>query len=270
MSGGSRRPMAKLSLLLAATAAVCLGQLPGFSETAATATQVEGQVSYLKDGRTAWAISKGDRIPIQTPITTGPNGHAVFQVSDGSTFEVYPNSIATFRQNPNNWRDLIDLWVGRVRVHIEHLLGPNPNNVHTPTAVISVRGTTFDVTVEDDTETTQIDVEEGIVDVRHNLLYGQQTLTDGMSLRVYRNVPIAAASLDKANLAKKFGKMAMDALATLANRSVKIGVGGGGPTVGSGCGRPGSPGCPGAPPPPTTGPGTPPPPGTGPGLPPLP
>jgi ferric-dicitrate binding protein FerR (iron transport regulator) len=268
MSGSSRRRTAKLSLLLAVAASVCLAQFSPPGETAATAIKVEGRVSFLKDGRVEWAINLGDRIPIQTPITTGPNGHAIFQVSDGSTFEVYPNSIATFRQNPNNWRDLVDLYVGRIRVHIEHLLGPNPNNVHTPTAVISVRGTTFDVTVDDDTETTQIDVEEGIVDVRHNLMYGEKTLTDGMSLRVYRNIPIAAAGLDKANLAKRLGKAAMDALSTLANHNIKIGGGSPG-TVGSGC-KPGTAGCGGAPPPPTTGPGTPPPPATGPGLPPLP
>jgi len=260
--------MAKLSLLFAATAAVCLAQFPA-GDAAAIAIRVEGQVSYLKDGRVPWAINQGDRILIQTSVTTGPNGHAIFQVSDGSTFEVYPNSLATFRQNPSSWRDLIDLYVGRVRVHIEHLLGPNPNNVHTPTAVISVRGTTFDVTVEDDTETTQVDVEEGIVDVRHNLLYGEQTLTDGQSIRVYRNEPLAAAGLDKANLAKRFGKVLMDAMATLANRNVKIGGGSGG-GVGSGCGKPGSPGCGGAPAPPSSGPGTPPPPATGPGIPPLP
>ena len=33
----------------------------------------------------------------------------------------------------------------------------------TPTAVISVRGTTFDVSVDEDDETTQVDVEEGTV-----------------------------------------------------------------------------------------------------------
>jgi hypothetical protein len=268
MSGSSRRLTAKLSLLLAVTASVCLAQISPPGETAAIATTIQGRVSLLKDGRTEWAINLGDRIAIGTPILTGPDGHAIFRVSDGSTFEVYPNSLATFRQNPNNWRDLVDLYVGRIRVHIEHLLGPNPNNVHTPTAVISVRGTTFDVTVDDDTETTQIDVEEGIVDVRHNLMYGEKTLTDGMSLRVYRNEPIAAAGLDKANIMKRAGKIAMDALSTLANRNIKIGGGSPG-TVGSGC-KPGTAGCGGAPPPPTTGPGTPPPPATGPGLPPLP
>jgi hypothetical protein len=268
MSGPGRGRTAKLSLLLAVTAAVCLAQFNSSGEYAATAIKVEGQVSYLKDGRIPWAISVGERIPMQTDIVTGPNGHAVFQVSDGSTFEVYPNALATFRKNTGNWRDLIDLYYGRIRVQIEHLLGPNPTNVHTPTAVISVRGTTFDVTVEDDTETTQVDVEEGRVSVQHALLYGEQILIDGQSLRVYRNEPIAAAGLDKANIMRRIGRAAVDAAVTWANGRGKVGIGGSGP-VGTGC-KPGTAGCGGAPPPPTTGPGAPPPPASGPGVPPLP
>jgi hypothetical protein len=37
--------------------------------------------------------------------------------------------------------------------------------VITPTAVISVRGTTFDVSVDHDSVATLISVEEGVVDV---------------------------------------------------------------------------------------------------------
>ena len=94
----------------------------------------------------------------------------IFQVSDGSTFEVYPNSRVVFRANPSNLKDLLDLLLGRVKVHIQKLGGqPNNNRVTTPTAVISVRGTVFDVTVEDQ-ESTLVAVEEGLVEVRHALL----------------------------------------------------------------------------------------------------
>ena len=120
---------------------------------------------------TPWAISAGDSIQVSQRIVTGADGHAMFQVSDGSTFEVYPNSTVEFRKNPGNWKDLLDLLVGRVRVHIEHLGNlPNPTKMVTPTAVISVRGTTFDVSVDDDDETTLVEVEDGIVEVQHALL----------------------------------------------------------------------------------------------------
>src|SRR4029077_2017573 len=117
----------------------------------------------------------------------GPDGHALFQVSDGSSFEVYPNSQVVFRKNAPTWKDLIDLLVGRVRVHIEHLGNiPNPTRMMTPTAVISVRGTTFDVTVDDDDETTLVEVEEGQVAVQHALLPrgDARLLTTGESLKV--------------------------------------------------------------------------------------
>jgi len=54
-------------------------------------------------------------VQVKELIITGPDGDAVFQVSDGSTFEVYPNSELVFRKNPPNWKDLIDVLVGRVR-----------------------------------------------------------------------------------------------------------------------------------------------------------
>jgi len=53
---------------------------------------------------------------------------------------------------------------------IEKLGGePNPHRVFTPTAVISVRGTIFDVAVNE-YETTVVSVSEGLVGVRHRLL----------------------------------------------------------------------------------------------------
>ena len=155
---------------MAMTAVVCLGQfLPSDAGNyAAKVVSLTGQVSVLKDFQ-PWALSVGDSIQVTQRIVTGPDGHAVLQVSDGSTIEVYPNSTFVFRKNPGNWRDLIDVFLGKVRVHIEHLgTTPNPNRVITPVAVISVRGTTFDVTVNDDDETTTVEVEDGTVEVRHN------------------------------------------------------------------------------------------------------
>ena len=62
----------------------------------------------------------------------------------------------------------------------------------TPTAVISVRGTTFDVSVDDDDQTTFVSVEEGAVDVRHALKPGEtKTVNAGESMQVYRDEPLA-------------------------------------------------------------------------------
>jgi hypothetical protein len=91
----------------------------------------------------------------------------------------------------------VDVWLGRIRVHIQKLGGqPNPNRVQTPTAIISVRGTTFEVNVEDDDETTLVAVEEGTVAVEHRLMPRDgdpKILNGGDQLVVYRNSPLASS-----------------------------------------------------------------------------
>src|SRR5450631_4138621 len=131
-----------LSLLVAAAAGVCSAQLVPFSTTdyAAKVITQTGQVSIVKDTQ-PWGLSVGDSVQVRDLIVTGGDGHAILQVSDGSTFEVFPNSRVIFRKNPPNWHDVIDVMMGRVRIQIQHFgTNPNPNRIRTPTAVISVRG----------------------------------------------------------------------------------------------------------------------------------
>jgi hypothetical protein len=184
------------SLFLAAAAVVCFAQSPSPSsfgaDGAARVLQLTGQVSVLRDS-TPWALQQGSQVFVRQIVVTGPDGFAIFQVADGSTFEVYPNSRVTFRANPGNWKDLLDLWLGRVKVHIEKLSGqPNNNRIRTPTAVISVRGTIFDVAVEDE-DSTLVAVEEGLVAVEHALLPSKdpKMLGEGESIRVYKDQPLA-------------------------------------------------------------------------------
>jgi FecR protein len=71
----------------------------------------------------------------------------------------------------------------------------------TPTAVISVRGTTFDVSTNDDDGTTIVSVEEGSVEVRHALKPGAAKVVNaGESLHVYRDQPLAQSTIDKNEL----------------------------------------------------------------------
>jgi len=198
-----------------------------------------GQASILKDSQ-PWALSVGEAVHVKDLIMTGVDGHAILQVSDGSTFEVFPNSRVLFRKNPPNWKDFLDVLVGRVRIHIEHFGNvPNPNRVLTPTAVISVRGTTFDVSVDDDDETTLVEVEDGQVEVQHALLPrgNPKVLSPGETLRVYRNEPLEAGIIDKGTLARRVLRSMVDAVTTIATRvpnSGTSGVGGigSGPSVG--------------------------------------
>src|ERR1035437_10082693 len=133
----------------------------------------------------------------QQVIKTGFDGYAKFQVSDGSTFEVFQNSEVTFRKT-FGIADLLNVWMGKVKVYIQHLPGiPNPNNVTTPTALISVRGTIFDVDVQDD-GATFVTLDEGLVDVRHlRVLSPIVRLNPGESVQVLPNTPLAALPRDK-------------------------------------------------------------------------
>ena len=232
-------------LASAALACVCSAQtFPFFSsEAAAKVTQLTGQVSVLKDS-TPWALHVGSVVQVRQVILTGADGFAIFQVSDGSTFEVYPNSRVVFRANPSNLKDLLDVMLGRVKVHIQRLSGqPNNNSIRTPTAVISVRGTVFDVAVEDE-ESTLVAVEEGSVEVRHELLPQNhpKLLNSGESLRVYRDQPLAQRSSPTRNAAVQQGlRAAAEALYRIVYRAPSVGgaplPGGGG--VGGGGGVPG-------------------------------
>ncbi len=244
------------AILGIAIAWVCSAQppMPAPADMAAKVVELTGQVSVLRDSE-PWVLNVGDSVQVKQVIVTGPDGFARFQVSDGSTFEVYPDSTVTFRSNAPNWRDLLDVFVGRVKIHIQRMGGqPNPNRIHTPTAVISVRGTTFDVSVNPDDESTLVAVEEGEVDVRHALQGGEsKRVNAGETLLVYRNQPLADRTIDRGVVAEHVFRALENALYTLATnqRIGRIGsLGGGLGSGGSGSTKP----LPPPPPPPVAAP----------------
>jgi hypothetical protein len=192
------------TLLIAAALVVSLNSLHAqcvlpAENTGAVVLVQSGDVSQLGD-RTGYrlTIAPCGIVKQQQVIRTGPDGYAKFQVSDGSTFEVFPNSEVTFRKT-YGIGDLLNVWMGKVKVYIQHLNGlPNPNNVTTPTALISVRGTIFDVDVQDLDGTTFVTLDEGLVDVRHLQVASRVVrLTPGESIQVLPNMPLAALPHDK-------------------------------------------------------------------------
>jgi hypothetical protein len=163
--------------------------------------EMSGRVSVVKDG-IEWARSTGDVIEPKQVIITGPDGYAKFQLSDGSTFEVFQNTRAIFHET-SAWDEFLSILIGRVKVYVDHSNGPNHKRVTTQTAIISVRGTVFDVVVEDQDATTFISVDEGVVDVYHQIFGGNPVqLHPGESLRVYRDQRLAARTVDKGNIAR--------------------------------------------------------------------
>jgi hypothetical protein len=241
-------------------AAACIYLVPVHAENgAAKVITLNGQVSVLRDDA-PWALNVGDSVQPRQIVITGPDGFAVFQVSDGSTFEVFPNARVVFRENAGSWRDLLDVLLGRVKVHIQKLGGqPNYNRVRTPTAVISVRGTVFDVAIEDEDDTTLVSVEEGQVGVQHLLKPGpERILNEGESLRVYRDQPLAAAPVDKNGVIRALLQRAEQALYEIVYRTPLPGTGGIGPAggcpVASSCDKKNPTPPPNVPPPPAPAP----------------
>jgi len=144
---------------------------------------------------------------------TGPDGYGRFQVADGSTFEVFANSKVIFREHVGNLQDILNVMIGHIKVYIEHLNGlPNNNSVTSPTAVISVRGTVFEVVVEDDDGTTFVSVDEGLVGVKNTTAPGGEVhLNPGDSIRVIRNHPLQAMGIDKGGIFRGILRAAEDA-----------------------------------------------------------
>jgi hypothetical protein len=196
-------PWTTRALFLATALVVSLTRLAAQDSSAKIIYQV-GQVS-LANGGYFQALSTGDTVKAQQLIVTGPDGYARFEVSDGSTFEVFPNAKVVFRETPGSWQHLLNVWIGRVKVFVQHAPGvPNPNQVTSPTAVISVRGTVFDVVVQDDDGTTFVTVDEGEVAVRNMTAPGNAAiLHPGDSITVYRGQQLLGRQLDKGNALRR-------------------------------------------------------------------
>ncbi len=214
-------------MLISASASV-RGQTPGIDPASGTAKLVSftGQISVQRGD--LWALNQGDLVKPGEMIVTGADGYGVFQIADGSQFEVFPKSHVVFRANRGDWRDLLEVWLGKIRVQIEHPGGlPNNNKVRTPTAVISVRGTIFDVEVDPQDSTTLVIDEEGSVSVQHLLKPGDaRVLSAGEYIRIYKDEPLAKKMIDKGSVIQRAMRAASDALYQVALDSAR-----GAPTV---------------------------------------
>ena len=185
---------------------------PAMDSAAARVLSVSGRVS-IERGRDLWAVMASTQIRPGEVILSGPDGYALLQLEDGSKFEVFADSRVVFRANRGDWRDLLDIFLGKVKIHILKIGGrPNPYRVNSATALIAVRGTVFEVGVERD-DTTIISVEEGLVAVSHKLLPGgkEVLLKTGETLMVRPTEPLnPAAAANKARIAVRVLAVALD------------------------------------------------------------
>ena len=112
-----------------------------------------------------WQLSVA-MVHVGDQVRTGPGGMLTLELADGSYMVVSENSTLTIQDfwSPN-LPNLVKLMMGRVRFYIQRLGGkPNPYNVQTPSALIAVRGTIFDVMV-DESNVTEVSCLDGSVAV---------------------------------------------------------------------------------------------------------
>src|SRR5215470_9719984 len=138
---------------------------------------IEGQVEIRRQGDDQALVQKiafkiEDELRAGDTIITGKNGRLALGLSDGSQAVIAPKTTVVIKDLSGSPRALFNVIRGKTRIHIEKLGGqPNPYRVNTPTAVIAVRGTMFDVLVEE--KETQVFLHEGEVAVT-NLAFPNQ------------------------------------------------------------------------------------------------
>src|SRR5262245_29896526 len=105
-------------------------------------------------------------VRIGDEIRTGPGGTVMLELPDGSYMVVSENTTLAIQDYwSGNLKSLVNIMVGKVRFYIQRLGGrPNPYRVTTPTALIAVRGTTFDVAM-DESQVVEVRCLEGSVTV---------------------------------------------------------------------------------------------------------
>ncbi|HEY0546967.1 MAG TPA: FecR family protein [Pyrinomonadaceae bacterium] len=121
--------------------------------------RAQGQPAFVKvDYRVNDELVAGD------VIKTAKGGRLVLGLTDGSQAIIGEKTTVEITDLSKSPRTIFNVLRGKTRIKIEKVGGrPNPYRVNTPTAVIAVRGTLFDVLVSE--KETQVFVHEGQVAV---------------------------------------------------------------------------------------------------------
>lgn len=124
-------------------------------------------------------LSTGMQLVTGDRIKAGQDGWARLGLVDGSTIEIEAETDLEILNFKGGIRELFKLWIGKVRLKIRKITGaPNPYEMHTPIATIGVRGTEFDIEVDQNTVTT-VRVQEGLVAVKNIQVDGDEVLVPG-------------------------------------------------------------------------------------------
>ena len=112
---------------------------------------MQGQVEWRAASSKTFVPLTSQAVQAGDEIRTGSGGSVILMVPDGSYMVVSENSRLVIEDFwSGNFKSIMNLMLGQVRFYIQKVGGrPSPYSVRTPTALIAVRGTTFDVLVDD-------------------------------------------------------------------------------------------------------------------------
>ena len=135
----------------------------------ATISDWKGKIHLNLPGQAQSGPIIGETLPPGTVLETG-GGRLLLQLTDGSQVLIRAHTRLVVQQPSPTDRGYFQLLLGRIRAIItKHTGGAPPFELGTPSAVIAVRGTEFELDVNRRQE-TEVDVVEGVVEVtgRHS------------------------------------------------------------------------------------------------------
>jgi len=156
-------------LLIASIAFLAAINAPAQTLTSARILSSTGPVEIQRRAQGQTALMKisyrvNDELLAGDVIKTLKGGRLVLGLTDGSQAIISELTTVEITDLSKSPRTIFNLLRGKTRIKIEKVGGrPNPYRVNTPTAVIAVRGTLFDVLVT--SKETQVYVHEGEVAV---------------------------------------------------------------------------------------------------------
>jgi len=150
----------------------------------ATIAEWKGNIRLSLPGQLPTNPLRGQQLPPGTILDTG-SGRLLLRLSDGSEVMVRAHTRLQVQQPSLTDPSYFQLLLGRIRALIyKRTGGAVPFELGTPSAVIAVRGTQFDVEVNPH-KVTEVDVVDGLVEVYgRNATGGSVLLEPGFSTRV--------------------------------------------------------------------------------------
>ncbi|HAX61141.1 MAG TPA: hypothetical protein DCX95_01075 [Elusimicrobia bacterium] len=130
--------------------------------------EIKGTVEILKEGETEWvSVVSGMPVQLKDRLKTGNNSSCDMELDDGSIIYIGENteaSVEMLELTADKHSSKISLWFGKILANISKSKNTKME-VHSPTAIVAVRGTEF--VVESKGEETDVGVFDGEVGVKN-------------------------------------------------------------------------------------------------------